>query len=410
MGSLNQSQINLRTPHQIKQQLQMVETAAMQLSVENIKLQHLEYRLKLDELKSEMQTIMSMKIKYVPASDQIMKYIMPNMLKRRFHTSIIPKVTEEIRNMVKTLNDQLNLTQERPIHKSINLQHKNEEPMEIHSPTESSVPCSSSTMNFKTPMNVDMNLVKQTLKRKNNTVDLDSSSSSTIHEDSHNKRKTLIRSASHSSIKSYSSYNTDIGEVWTAKTSPSTSHSNLHAPPNQQNMQVHTIHESYENYTTLLINKEMIPTISNPPDTPIKIMVKENMELHEKDNMINHSNNVAMKSLPHHGLITIVSRLQSLKLPPTHLVIEFPQTVPTNQLQSLSSENIIFEILLVDHDFLIYKRHLQEIVEWCKTQCSPTIVTLPSHWENQLREHLCSETLNKIQRPFHMTPYPSNTT
>jgi hypothetical protein len=405
LGALNQSQIKLLTPNLVKQQTEIVETSAMKLSIENIKLQQLEYHLKLDELKNEIQAVMSTKIKYVPSADQVIKYIIPNMLKRRLHTNIIPKFKQEMQTMTQSLHDQLHVEEERPIHKQVDSQRVTELPPAVRSD-----PSSSNIINFKSPMNIEMTSIKQPMKRKNDSVDLDRSSSSTLHEDSHNKRKALVRSSSHSSIKSHSSYNTDVGDIWTARTSPSTSNSNLLAQPNQQHLQVQTIHESFTNYTTFSINKETTPTVSNPPDTSTKITVKEDMEFPEKEFLINQSNNVARQSLPHHGLITLVSRIQTIKPPPTHLVIEFPHVVPISQLQSISSENIIFEILMIDHDFLIYKKHLSDILEWCKSQLSPTIITLPSHWESQLRDHLRNDILYKIQRPFPLGLYPSNTT
>jgi hypothetical protein len=408
LESLNQPQVKLldgQHLHDINESWKKVEKAALQLTIENTKMAEIMYKLKLEELLKEIDSLLKLQIKYIPSCEKILKYTRPNMMKQRFYDVIALKIKTEMNFLINVVRDKFAISHSvTPPHPPECKSLDNDAAMELTFIDDHA----STSRDTEQPKE---RVFKRPIQRKNQSakkrilVDLDADSgSSTVDEESISKRP-LVRT---NSVSSVSSYNTDRGEVLeTARTSPAVSFENISTISESKHMKAVTIEESLTEYISFSISNDSLPTISSPPDLPQKATI-ENSSAQLNLNHICYD--LSRLSTVHYTIITIHGE-GLITTPRTHLLIEIPpDNLDYSLLNCITSGKHIIEIFLPLSTVQQYEHHLMPLVAWTKSRRMPCVITIPSSFEQNMKDRLASESLFKVSRPFLHPLYTSPTT
>jgi hypothetical protein len=410
-NALNRTQVLLQNPENIKSQYRKLDQLILDLTSANTKVALSEYELKCGEQITYIQSLLRFPLKYIPKSESILRYVHPNMKKRRFYDIIFPQVSSDIGKLIEHLcaqhdalrkNDHINSANAKDQHaKAVT------KPDQVIMDVEPCLPqCSTHLHNQIAPNNPDAPVKnnKRKIDRRNTIM-----SSSDDERDPSKKR--IVKSASKSSISSLNDIDIDIDLDGTPEEDITPNNIPVTAPTKPLNS-VSTVSDSFNEYKTLLVQSSIeLPPLSSPPDTAHKLSLTRHIDINKEMSYITQACETAIASSPCYSLITLHNQ-NANNVPKSHIHIEIPvETTYLTVLESIMSDRkFVYEIVLQDDSFYGYQLHLKELISWIKEKNHHIMITVPSPVVSHLELLLGEISVIEIQRPFRSPPCTSVTT
>lgn len=420
MNSLSYAQTSLKPTENIKLQLKNVETAALKLSSESIKLSIEVYKAKSDEILDNINALVQSKIKYIPFSSKVINYVKPNLSKRRFSSQIIPKVVSDVENLISKLSKHPSMLQnteqklevpkrnlipmcdDKACDKNLTIVLTNTGVRNVHS-NRDLLPEKASSI-----QNMEVNVLESrkrkikipTLPPINDNIVL-TKRGSKLHKSSSTSSIPKILQ-SHTSTPNVDGFDVDIDS------SPKPDSSRLASPKPETSYKfkhlhnkVKTAEEAYTTYKTYAPFSQVLPSFSDPPDMCRLGILSEHTSESMVVNIQEICHDAHNNSFPDYSLLTLHSRGHE-NFPKTHISVKMNPMAMKNPTLNIIPKNLnfVYEVLLLDHTFLDYKEYLPAFISWIIEKNSKVMFTVPELYFTELDSLLPHLSLCEISRPF----------
>jgi hypothetical protein len=399
LDSLNCTQVQLRQPGSTKQQWTKVERLAQQLCVENTRLSLLEYDEKRMEILADINKCLKQKMRYIPSSEKVLNYVLPNMRKRRLFDQIFPHIKSDMKQLIGDLCkiNGFKDTPEKGMHLPIsdsNIVMNNVPPSTSHQQGKTirksyhssisslaAVPLHIGRNTVQCPMDVANDMMNPKKRLRDVDSDITYSPCSSMVDITQTIDGDIVNDQPRASIKR----------------------------PNI----VKTVDEAFTKMKTYIPGDHLLPSFSKSPETPdIGILNEHNthdMDKNLKDTLIQNSS----LSGPHHSLVTLHGENTDMPHLITHVAVKItPETLGNERLlNKLPLEtNILYEIYFTNETYLKFRDHLQDFIKNANAVNFPFIFTVPEANSNDLLQLLASTNLLEITHPFQIARVTTLTT
>jgi hypothetical protein len=395
-NTINYVQVNVKSNDAVSKQIKHVESAINKVTIENGKLSVLSYEAKSIELLAEIQSLMKHKLLYIPSSMKIMRYVKPNMLKRRFAKEIIPIVLDEIIILTKSLQDKFQSGAPNTVTKH------NDIPT---SPVPEMILNNNGTADERPTMDMDESFtLVENRKRKTTRPSVPSITPTTSDDELQSSitKKGKVLSDTRDSV-----HEVDLDR----STSKPKSQFKFKHLPKSLNV-VKTAEEAFTVYKTYAPQHQSLPILANPPDTARFANLAANLSSSMSKNNEEIFLDTYHNSMPKQSLLTFHNNSHS-NFPKTHISMKVTPSDLGNSviLDTIPSNlNMVYEILLIDNTLNEYKPYLLNFIMWAESRNEQFIFTIEEKYAADLFYLLPNKQLVEIMRPFQDEHYVCSTT
>jgi hypothetical protein len=381
-NTLSFVQLQTKSSDSIKHHELRVHEAVVNLIKENINLMLTSYSANLKEILHECKKLLNHRLKYVPHLSTIIKYVKPNMSRRRLFAQIFPKLQDAMDKILKNLDEE-----HKQISTSTSSQFNKDQPT---APQINTIP--SEMIGVDTPMDKSMeenwttiptlrgNGKKRNFRRQSeNLPDSDS-------EISKARRRIDTNEFSFSSLDpSFTDVDIDSNNLG-------------------------TVDDCFHEYKTFMPSNQVLPPISKPPSKSKKLRIPS-----PSKNFKNYQDAISefVSECAETGIlsndescIVSISTKDLITSPVTHLTITTSDnTFCPEELDNLpNNKNFIYEIIFTRNKQNDVTLQLPLFLEWVKKRKSPYLVTLDQQLISNCVSLLSTNSLIEFHRPFQEDP------
>jgi hypothetical protein len=290
-----------------------------------------------NDISSQMtytQSLLRFPLKYIPKLESILRYVHPNMKKRRFYDIIFSQVSSDIGKLIEHLCAQHDALRKNDHITSANAKDQHAKVVTKHDPVIMDVePC---LPQCSTHLHNQIGLNNPDAPMKNNKwrIDLRNTVTSSSDDERGPSKKRIVKSASKSSISSLNDIDIDLDRTPEEDTTPN--NIPVTAPTKPLNS-ISTVSDSFNEYKTLLVQTSIeLPPLSSPPDTAHKLSLTRHID-------INKACETSIVLSPCYSLITLHNQ-NANNVPKSHTHIEIPveMTYLTVLESIMSCKTILF--------------------------------------------------------------------